>query len=690
MIEAGQPYPLGARSDRDGVNFALYSAHAERVVLCLFDASGKEMRQLELPGSSDHVWHGFVPGLKPGQQYGYRVHGRYEPQAGYRFNAAKLLLDPYARQLVGAHQWSPAVYGYDVAHAGDYARINHEDSAKCVLRAVVTGPLVSLQSAPQVPWSETIFYEANVRGFTMQHPAVSETDRGTFRGMRNGEVLAYLKALGITSIELMPVQAFIDEAFLEARGLRNYWGYNTLNFFAPEPRYLGGGAPCEFREMVDSIHGVGIEVILDVVYNHTAEGDHRGPTLSLRGIDNHTYYRLQSDDPGRYVNDTGCGNTLNFDHPQTRQLVIDSLCFWAGEMGVDGFRFDLAPVNGRSGGAFAPEAPFFAELQDVPLLSAKKLIAEPWDVGPGGYQLGNFPANWAEWNDNFRDSVRRFWRGDDGILPRFARRIHGSSDLFDDGVRQPWASVNFITSHDGFTVNDLVTYEQKHNLANGEDNQDGHNHNFACNYGVEGPTDDEAVNALRRRQRLNMLATVLLSQGTPMLLAGDEFGNSQQGNNNAYAQDNRIGWLDWKDPDSDPDFLRQIRGLINLRRRIALLRPEDFLHGEKNAPNGRRNIEWLGAGGQKMSDTDWQCQQYLTLLLSETESGRLAAGAATAVAISVNAATHSMNVHLPQISDRGKWHTEFYSGVGSLTTDENGSMTIEGQATACLVWLVNG
>jgi len=682
VIDTGEPYPLGATPDSDGVNFALFSAHAERVVLCLFDDAGNESQQLELPGNNDQVWHGHVAGLRSGQQYGYRVHGPYDPPAGHRFNPAKLLLDPYARQLAGTHQWSAAVYGY----SNDSSTIDNVDSAAFVQKAVVASAIAAPRQATSIPWPETIFYEAHVRGFTMQHPAVSEADRGTFRGMRNKDVLDYLKALGITSLELMPVQAFIDEAFLEARGLRNYWGYNTLNFFTPAQRYLGGAKPQDFREMVDAIHDAGIEVILDVVYNHTAEGDERGPTLCFRGIDNSSYYRLKPDDPSRYVNDTGCGNTLNFDHPQVRRLVIDSLCYWSHDMGVDGFRFDLAPVKGRSNGRFSREAAFFAELQNVPGLSSKKLIAEPWDVGPGGYQLGNFPSSWAEWNDDYRDSVRRFWRGDRDSLPKFAKRIHGSSDLFDDGKRKPWASVNFVASHDGYTTNDLVTYEQKHNLANGEDNRDGHDHNFSCNYGVEGPAKDVGINTHRRKQRLNMMATVLLSQGTPMLLAGDEFGNSQQGNNNAYAQDNEIGWLDWNNFHSDPEFSEQIRGLIRLRHRISLLRQTDYVHTDKSGSSEKSEIEWRRADGQPMEHSDWHNNLHVTLIFSATEEVPGDSKMVKAVAMIFNADSHTIECCLPKRAGNGNWHLEFSSSNKPLADINDGVVQVEQHSLACFSW----
>ena len=545
MKRAGNHETLGACADRDGVNFALFSEHAEAVDLCLFDAAGQETARLPLPERTGDIWHGYVPGCKPGQAYGYRVHGPYDPADGMRFNPNKLLLDPYAKRLAGSFQWGAEVLGDEPSDSGNGPAMSTVDSAPFVPKAVVVGEQPQPRRGARIPWSETIVYETNVRGFTMRHPDVPKRDRGRFSGMRHGEVLEYLKALGITTIELMPVQAFLDEAHLHAKGLRNFWGYNTLAFFAPEPRY---GSLEDCREMVDAIHDAGFEVILDVVYNHTAEGNHLGPTISFRGIDNAVYYRLMPDDLSQYVNDSGCGNTINIDHPQVRHLVLDSLRYWVTDVGVDGFRFDLAPILGRTAAGYDREHVFFLELEQDPALAGIKLIAEPWDVGPGGYQLGHFPRRWAEWNDRYRDTVRQFWRADQGKLGELAHFILGSAERFELSGRGPWASVSYVASHDGFTVADIVSYEHRHNTANGEDNQDGHAHNFSRNYGVEGPTDDPDVNALRRRQRLNMLATVLFSQGTPMLLAGDELGNSQAGNNNAYAQDNETGWLDWLGP----------------------------------------------------------------------------------------------------------------------------------------------
>lgn len=686
MIERGESWPLGATCRDDGVNFALFSADADDVVLCFFDRQGNETRTYSMPGRSNGVWHGFVPGCASGQQYGYRVHGRYEPSAGLRFNPNKLLVDPYARQLSGALRWSSALFGYAPGRPEYDEKLDDRDSAPFVPKGVVLAPSGERPGNHRIPWKESVIYETNVRGYTMRHPDVPEADRGTFRGMRNGEVLKYLKALGVTSIELMPVHAFVDEHFLFEKGLRNYWGYNTLSFFAPEPRYLGAGDPDDFRDMTRAIHDAGLEVILDVVYNHTAEGNRFGPTLSFRGIDNKSYYRLSPVDPRYYINDTGTGNTLNIEHPRVLQLVMDSLRYWSAEMGVDGYRFDLAPVLGRQASGFNPNATFFATVAQDPVLSRTKLIAEPWDVGPGGYQLGSFPPPWVEWNDRYRDTTRRFWRGDGGVLPEFARRLHGSSDIFEGGRRPPWVSMNFVASHDGFTTADAVTYEQKHNEANGEDNRDGHNANYTRNYGVEGPTQDFEIQTLRRRQRLNMLATVLLSQGTPMLLAGDEFGHSQGGNNNAYAQDNETSWLNWSGVDADPAFQRQIARLIELRKSIWLLRQRTYVHGMLRGVGGFSNIAWLGDDGEPLPDRHWDDARHLTMFMSRTDQHSNHADDFDAVAIMFNAEIHTQTLALPKFGRLGTWQCEFYSGDEPLDDKPTGKWELEARTLALFVW----
>ncbi len=604
LIEFGHPAPLGATPNGDGTNFSIFSSVAQRVELCLFDTGGNLVANYDLPGNTDQVWHGHLPGCGAGQQYGYRIHGVYNPDEGLRCNPNKLLIDPYARALAGEFTWHGAVFDH-----------NDLDSARYIPKGVVCDVIDPLPRArPRIPWPDMIFYEANVRGFTMRHPAVAEADRGKFQGMRNAGVIEYLKALGVTAIELMPVHAFIDEHHLVKRGLRNFWGYNSISFFAPSSRYAQADAATEFRDMVRAIHDAGIEVVLDVVYNHTGEGGADGPTLSFRGIDNLAYYRTEPGDHGVYVNDTGTGNTVNVDHPRVQQLIMDSLRYWHREMGVDGFRFDLATILGRTPHGYSPVHPLLEAISHDGALHDAVLVAEPWDPGPGGYQLGGFPPRWSEWNDRYRDDVRRFWRGDVGSAGDFAKRLHGSADLFEHNARPPFASVNFITCHDGFTVADVVSYEHRHNEANREGNKDGHAHNCSCNYGVEGPTDDAHIGALRRRQRLNMLASLLVSQGTPLLLAGDEFGHSQFGNNNAYAQDNETGWLDWSLLHDDPDFSRMVRNLIHLRLQEPLLRAPRFLHEEAE-------VAWLSPDGDRLSEDDWQEGRAFILSLA---AGRLA------------------------------------------------------------------
>ena len=650
MIQAGDYSRLGAQVLEGGVNFALYSGSAERVELCLFDAERRQIATHDLPACQHGVWHGFLPGCRPGQRYGYRVHGPWKPSQGLRHNPSKLLLDPYARRLDGAFHWHPSLYDYRPDLSGGPRRIDRNDSAAHVPLCVVTqGPVRRAAGRPAVPWSNTVVYEANVRGFTMRHPDIPEHERGRFRGMSNGRILEYLRALGITSLELMPVQCLIDEEFLVERGLRNFWGYNTVQFFTPDARFATPGVDpaAEFREMVNAIHDARIEVILDVVYNHTGEGGANGPTLSLRGIDNLAYYRTLPDDPGHYVNDTGCGNTLNTCHIRAQNLVLDSLRYWHGELGVDGFRFDLATVLGRTTGGFYKPHSLLSRIAGTPELEGAKLIAEPWDPGPGGYQLGRFPVEWAEWNDRYRDSVRRFWRGDANQDSEFAQRIHGSADLFEASGRSPAASINFVTAHDGFTLADLVSYERRHNHANGEDNRDGHRHNHSHNYGMEGPSDDPAINAVRRRQRLNLLATLFFSQGTPMLLAGDEFGNGQGGNNNAYAQDNETGWLDWRGLADDPEFTRAVRDLIRLRREVPLLRQARYIHGRMPTDGGWCDIHWLHPDGRRMAPADWNSGRQLALLFATRADQKDDSPVLEAVALLFNAREEDVEFRLP-------------------------------------------
>ena len=646
MIESGRPTPLGATAEASGTNFAVFSSVAERVELCLFDSSGRQTSAIDLPECTGDIWHGYLPGCHAGQHYGYRVHGLFAPARGLRCNPAKLLIDPYARALSGQFDWHDSVFDS-----------NDLDSAQHVPKSVVCEPPGALfASRPRVAWSEMVFYEANVRGFTMRHPDVPEADRGKFAGMRNAKVLEYLKALGITSLELMPVHEFIDEHHLHKRGLRNFWGYNTISFFAPSSRYAGVDARAEFVDMVQTIHDAGIEVILDVVYNHTGEGDTNGPTLSFRGLDNLAYYSTEAGSPDAYINDTGCGNTVNADHARVQELVLDSLRYWHRDMGVDGFRFDLAPVLGRHDHGFSSSHPLLQEITNDEVLHDTILIAEPWDPGPDGYQLGQFPSRWSEWNDKYRDDVRRFWRGDEGSAGDFAKRLHGSADVFGASGRTPSASVNLITSHDGFTLADVVSYEQRHNEANGENNHDGHAHNFSCNHGVEGPSEDLTILAMRRRQRLNMLASLLLSQGTPLLLAGDEFGHSQKGNNNAYAQDNETSWLDWSRVDDDPKFLDQVKELVRLRRDEPLLRSQQFVHDENS-------ISWRKPDGQHISDADWDMTRAFGLLIGDA-----------AILVLINGSKDDVQFSLTENNDASGWQLLFSSAPDVSTHAQAASL----------------
>ena len=687
MIQAGSPDRLGSHWDGEGVNFALYSSAAEAVELCLFDSGGQQLKTYRLAQQHDGIWHGYLPDCKPGQRYGYRVHGPWLPADGLRFNPSKLLIDPYARALDGVFKWSGAVFDYDLSTLNGAGPLqpNLTDSADSIPKCVVPGTIPGFKSSPpRIPWAKTIIYEANVRGYTMRHPDIPEQERGRFAGLSNGKILEYLKALGITSLELMPVHAFIDEAFLIGRGLRNFWGYNSINFFTPESRYAQRDAGGEFREMVDAIHDAGIEVILDVVYNHTGEGNGQGPSISFKGIDNLAYYRTAPDEPGNYINDTGCGNTLNVDHPRVQALVMDSLVYWHQDMGVDGFGFDLAPVLGRTTRGFDPQHPLLHKINDHPDLLTSKLIAEPWDPGPGGYQLGQFPSRWGEWNDRYRDTIRRFWRGEADQLAGLARSLHGSSDLFEPGGRPPQASINFISSHDGFTLTDVVSYEERHNQANGEDNRDGHSHNYSSNHGIEGPSEDQAITSIRRRQRLNMLATLLLSKGTPMLLAGDEIGNSQHGNNNAYAQDNELSWLDWNGLDTDPEFVRQVQELIHLRQRLPHLSKQNYLHGRLRNESGWHNIEWLNPAGKRMNRNQWHNDRALTLLLPVMDDVPDSTDAT--VAIMFNASGETLNFSLPAMTQTGCWRIVFHSAGKTSAKNSDNPCRLEPRSIACAVY----
>jgi isoamylase len=605
----GRHYPLGATWDGSGVNFALFSEHAEKVELCIFDARGtRELRRVVLPEYTDQVWHGYLPEAVPGTLYGYRVYGPYDPAAGHRFNHHKLLLDPYAKRLQGSLRWTDANFGYRIGSPRADLTFDRRDNAAAMPKCVVVDTAFSWGEDRQLHtrWTNSIVYELHVRGFTMKNPRAAPELRGTFAALGSPPIIEYLASLGISAVELLPVQAFVDDRVLVEKGLRNYWGYNTIGFFAPEPRYMAGPWLGEFKTMVKRLHEAGIEVILDVVYNHTAEGNHLGPTLSFRGIDNASYYHLASD-PRYYVDYTGCGNTLRLRHPRVMQLVTDSLRYWVTEMHVDGFRFDLAPAIVRRDDQFDWWSSGFmnAVLQD-PVLARVKLIAEPWDLGPDGYQLGRFPPSWSEWNDKYRDTVRRFWKGTDGVIPELASRLTGSSDVFHRNGRHPRASVNFVTAHDGFTLHDLVSYNQKHNEANLSDGPDGRDENESWNCGVEGPTEDPEILRLRARQKRNMLAMLLLSQGTPMLLAGDEFGNTQFGNNNAYCQDNEIGWLNWPDARGEEWTLTEfVRRLIAIRRAHPVFRRTRFFLGRVTENDGLKDITWIAPDSSEMDTDDW-------------------------------------------------------------------------------------
>jgi glycogen operon protein len=609
-VREGSSHAQGAIWDGKGTNFTLFSAHATKVEVCLFDRDGKrELERIVLPEYTDEIWHGYIPDVNPADVYGFRVHGPYEPQAGHRFNPNKLLLDPYARGHIGELKWGPEVFGYTIGAEGDDLTFDERDSAPYMPKCVVVDPNFDWKGQPGsrgVPWDQTIIYEAHLRGFTRLHALVPPRQRGTYVGLGCRAVIDYVKSLGVTSIELLPIHTFINDSQLLERGLTNYWGYNSIGFFAPDPRYAFEPEQClkEFKEMVARFHDAGLEVILDVVYNHTAEGNERGPTLSFKGIDNASYYRLLPDNQRYYINDTGTGNTLNLSHPGVIQMVTDSLRYWVNELHVDGFRFDLGTILAREPGGFDNQSGFLKACHQDPVLRSVKLIAEPWDVGPGGYQVGAFPPGWAEWNDRYRDVVRDFWKGA-ASASEMAQRLCASGDLFNHLGRRPSACVNFITAHDGFTLNDVVSYNDKHNEANGEDNRDGSNDNRSWNCGAEGPSDDPAISELRARQMRNMLSTLLLSQGTPMLLAGDEFGRTQQGNNNAYCQDNPISWVDWKLAASNVSLIRLVQKLTALRHKYAILRRNRFLTGAYDEELEVKDLTWINASGAEMKSEDW-------------------------------------------------------------------------------------
>ncbi len=609
----GKPSPLGASWDGLGVNFAIFSENATTVELCLYDQRDPsiETARIQLRELTSHVWHCYLPGIRPGQLYGYRLDGAYEPEAGLRFNPAKLIIDPYARAIAGKVDWTSPVFGYALGDPAQDLSKDEEDDAAGMPKGVIVDPTFDWEGdrPPRTPWHETIIYEVHVKGFTMQHPEVPEEQRGTYAGLASEPALRYLKQLGVTAVELLPVHDILDDNHLLEKGLRNYWGYNNNNYFSPDARYSSmgdrGGQVAEFKAMVKALHREGIEVILDVVYNHTSEGNQLGPTLSFRGADNGSYYRLVPDQPRYYLDYTGTGNSLNMLHPQVIKLIMDSLRYWVQEMHVDGFRFDLASTLARELHEVDRLSAFFDTIHQDPVLSEVKLIAEPWDLGEGGYQVGNFPVLWTEWNGKYRDSVRAYWRGNDGAMAELGYRLTGSSDLYENNGRAPFASINFITAHDGFTLRDLVSYEQKHNEANGEDNRDGTDYNLSCNYGVEGPTNDPAIRATRARQQRNFLATLLLSQGVPMICGGDELGRTQGGNNNAYCQDNEISWYDWALTEADRQLLEFTRRVITIRKDHPVFRRRRFFKGRQIHGSECRDISWFGPEGEPMNEEQW-------------------------------------------------------------------------------------
>jgi glycogen operon protein len=663
-ISEGLPFPLGATWDGRGVNFALFSAHATKVELCLFDDEGKkELERIELPEYTDEVWHVHMAGLKPGTVYGYRVHGPYEPEAGHRFNPNKLLLDPYAKAHVGSLRWDPSLFGYTLETEDDLT-FDERDSAAFMPKCQVVDQTFNWThpTRVRVPWDRTIVYETHVRGYTKLHPDVPEKMRGTFDGLAQKAVIDHIKRVGVTTIELLPIHSFVNDSYLLDKGLTNYWGYNTIGFFAADPRYFarGPGVIEEFKEMIDRLHDAGLELILDVVYNHTAEGNERGPTLSFRGIDNASYYRLMPDECRYYINDTGTGNTLNLSHPRVLQMVTDSLRYWVTEMNVDGFRFDLATILGREPYGFDEGGGFLDSCRQDPIISSVKLIAEPWDCGPGGYQVGGFPPGWAEWNDRYRDTVRSFWKGDEASAADLAKRLTASGDFFNRRGRRPWASVNFITAHDGFTLNDLVSYNERHNEANGEDNNDGHSDNRSWNCGEEGPSDDPDIIALRERQKRNLLATLLFSQGTPMVLAGDEFGRTQKGNNNAYCQDNEVSWIDWAGIDDSGRALTEfVRKLTTLRHALPVLRRNRFLTGEMREDIGVTDVKWLSPVGAVLTDEQWddsamRCFGLVIDGRAQASGIRRPASDATLLLV-INAYHDVVDFMLPEIPGSDQW-----------------------------------
>ncbi len=667
-VEYGKASPLGAFWDGIGTNFAVFSSHAEAVDLCLFDSpySARESKRIHLARSESNVWHCYLPGVGPGRAYGFRAHGPYAPEKGHRFNPANLLLDPYARSITRHNSWSDALLDYDPSRAKEELIADDRDSAAVAPRAIVVDPRFDWHgdAAPEIPWEQTVIYECHVKGLTRQHPDIPQKLQGTFLGLCSEPIIEHLNALGVTAVELLPVHRSVSEQRLIKLGLVNYWGYSTIGYFAPDARFASGPPGEEFNEfktMVQKLHRAGVEVIIDVVYNHTGESDRLGPTLFLRGLDNAVYYRLDSEDRSEYVDHTGCGNTLNVSQPQVRRLIIDSLHYWVEEMHVDGFRFDLATALTRDGEGRVVENSLFTALTQDPILSRVKLIAEPWDLGPEGYKLGNMPHGVSEWNDKYRDTVRRFWRGDPGQVGALATRLSGSSDLFERRGKKVQAGVNYVTCHDGFTLRDLVSYKEKHNTANSERNRDGRADNLSRNFGAEGPTDNPDILAARNQMARSIMATLAFSHGVPMILQGDEIGRTQQGNNNAYCQDNALSWVDWNLDAEQKSLLDFVRRLFAIRRQCALYSRQDFFSGQKNPITGQKDLAWLTPAGTETSEQEWRNpeRRVLGMLLCKTSTSNDPSLKAVAESFSfcllLNAEERVVEFALPRPSVSGHW-----------------------------------
>jgi len=679
-VREGNAQAHGAIWDGKGTNFTLFSANATKVEVCLFDSAGEtELERIALPEYTDLIWHGYIPDVHPGSPYALRVHGPYEPQVGHRFNPNKLVLDPYARAHMGELKWAPEVFGYTLGHADEDLSFDERDSAPFVPKCVVVDPNFDWKGQPRkggIPWDRTIIYEAHVKGFTKLHKGVPEKHRGTYKGLGNKQVVEYVKSLGVTTIELLPVHDFINDGILLERGLTNYWGYNSIGFFSPDPRYASEPEQSlrEFKEMVANFHEAGMEVILDVVYNHTAEGNERGPTLSFKGIDNASYYRLMPE-KRYYINDTGTGNTVNLSHPNVMEMVLDSLRYWVNELHIDGFRFDLGTVLAREPDGFDNQSGFLKACHQDPVLRTVKLIAEPWDCGLGGYQVGEFPPGWAEWNDRYRDTVRDYWKGQTSASA-VAQRLCASAEIFNRLGRRPYACINFVTAHDGFTLKDVVSYNDKHNEANGEENRDGTSDNRSWNCGAEGPTRDAKINALRARQQRNFLATLLLSQGTPMFVAGDEFGRTQRGNNNAYCQDNPISWLDWELAEKGKPLIRFVQKLCALRAKYPILRRNRFLTGSLDEELGIRDLTWINASGAEMTAEEWADDRMKCFgMLIDGRSrptGLRQRGTEAAMLIVLNSHHDLVNFTLPEYPDGETWDLLLDTDMPERTTPYKG------------------